>query len=358
MTDAPPAAECREVSAGYGRVSVLRGTDLSLGDGEVVALLGASGSGKTTLLHTLAGLVRPTHGEIRLAGRVVAAPGRWVPPERREVGLVFQGAALWPHLDVRDTVAYPLRRRGYSRADARREADALLERVGLSALAQRFPAQLSGGEQQRVGLARALARDPALFLFDEPTAHLDPHLRGVVLEEIARRREALGAAAVYATHDASEALAVADRVVVLRSGDVVQAGSPREVYERPLDADVARLTGPVSLLSTLPGGVPVPCAEAGAQAPPGPAERLAAQAVLPTAARWLVRPEWVSFGGDLPGVVDSARYRGSHTDYGVDVAGEFLLVREAGPSRRTPGAQVTLTLHAAWALRPAPCGDA
>jgi len=342
------AVACRGLCVAYGSVPALHQLDLQIPVGQVLALLGASGSGKTTLLHTLAGFLRPTAGEVLLAGRVVAGAGRWVPPERREIGLVFQGAALWPHLDVRDTVAYPIRRRGRSRTDARRDAEALLARVGLSALADRYPAQLSGGEQQRVGLARALARDPALFLFDEPTAHLDPHLRGVVLEEIARRRQALGAAAVYATHDATEALAVADRVAVLRSGHLVQVGTPQEVYERPVDVDVARLTGPVSLLRTVPGSGAAARRDPVRHVDPATGER----------ATWLVRPGWASFGGDVQGAVLAVRYRGPHTDYEVHAGTETVLVREQGRPQRVVGAQVSLAIHRAWPLRDLPRGDA
>jgi len=327
----------------YGDVAVLTDVDLEVGAGEVLALLGASGSGKTTLLHTLAGFVRPGAGEVRLAGAVVADPRTWVAPEHREVGLVFQGAALWPHLNVLDTVAYPIRRRGRSREEARANARLLLEQVDLLALAERLPAQLSGGEQQRVGLARALARDPALFLFDEPTAHLDPHLRAVVLDEIARRRQALGAAAVYATHDATEALAVADLVAVLRAGRVVQVGTPEEVYERPVDLDVARLTGPVSLL----GSGRTRMSERGQTPRPeqGPTHR-GGQADDAE----LVRPDWVSFGGGVPGVIRYVRYRGSHTDYAVDVAGDVLLVRETGQPPRRANDIVGLSIRRTWPL--------
>jgi ABC-type Fe3+/spermidine/putrescine transport system ATPase subunit len=325
LTTSPAAVACRGLSVAYGDVPALTDVDLELGAGQVLALLGASGSGKTTLLHTLAGFIRPTTGEVLMDGHLVAGPHTWVAPEHRKVGLVFQGAALWPHLNVLDTVAYPIRRRGCSRAEARAGAQVLLERVGLTALAARRPAQLSGGEQQRVGLARALARDPALFLFDEPTAHLDPHLRGVVLDEIARRSEALGAAAVYATHDATEALAVADLVAVLRDGRVVQVGTPGEIYERPMDLDVARLTGPVSLLESGPANGPGSSGQAR-----------------------LVRPDWVSFGGDIPGTVSLVRYRGPHTDYAVDVVGGTLLVRETGRTRRNPGAVVGVSIHRTW----------
>ena len=277
---ATSALRLGDVSVSYGHVGVLAGLDLELDGGEVMALLGSSGSGKTTLLHTIAGFIEPDSGAITIGDQVVAGRGRWVDPEERRVGLVFQGAALWPHLTVIDTVAYPLRRRGTPKAQSRREAGALLERLGLFALADRLPAELSGGEQQRVGLARALARDPAVFLFDEPTAHLDTHLRSLVLEEIARRRAALGAAALYATHNAAEALAIADRVAVLRHGRLVQVGTPREVYEQPVDVETARLTGPASFLdgSTL--------AVTGAAGGHG---------------QVLVRPDWVRLDGDLPG---------------------------------------------------------
>ena len=325
--ESSPAVICRGLSVAYGAVPALTDVDLQVGQGQVLALLGASGSGKTTLLHTLAGFIRPTGGEVCLAGEVVAGEGRWVAPEHREVGLVFQGAALWPHLTVLDTVAYPIRRRGRSRAEARDLAEVLLGQFGLTALAGRLPAQLSGGEQQRVGLARALSRDPALFLFDEPTAHLDPHLRGVVLEEIARRRQALGAAAVYATHDATEALAVADLVAVLRAGRVVQVGTPGEVYERPVDLDVARLTGPVSLL-----------------------QDGAATGQERSVQGRMVRPDWVSFGGDTPGTVVHVRYRGPHTDYAVDVAEGTLLVRETGRTCRSPGETVSIWIKRTWSF--------
>ena len=213
----PNAVACAGLSVGHGR-PVLAGLDLAVGPGETLALLGSSGSGKTTLLNAIAGFAAPLAGQIWLAGELVSGPGRLMPPERRRVGMVFQDHALWPHLSVLDTVAYPLRRSGASRAAARRDAQAILEQMGLGPLAGRRPGQLSGGEQQRVGLARALAAAPGLYLFDEPTAHLDANLRAQILDEVARRRAADGAAAIYATHDATEALAIADRVAVLHSG--------------------------------------------------------------------------------------------------------------------------------------------
>lgn len=318
-----------DVSVSYGQVTVLAGLALELDGGGVMALLGSSGSGKTTLLHTVAGFIEPDSGVITIGDKVVAGRGRWVAPEERRVGLVFQGAALWPHLTVLDTVAYPLRRRGTPKTQSRREAGALLERLGLFALADRFPAQLSGGEQQRVGLARALACDPVLFLFDEPTAHLDTHLRSLVLEEIARRRSALGAAALYATHNAAEALAIADRIAVLRDGRLVQVGTPREVYEQPVDVETARLTGPASFLD---GSTWAQTVAAGAPA------------------QVLVRPDWVRLDGDLPGWVEAVRYRGPHTDHVISVLGGQLLATAPGPPRLRAGEPVGVTVTHCWPM--------
>ena len=204
--------------------------------GEVVALLGPSGSGKSTLLNAVAGFLPPAGGTIRLRQRVVADARRAEPPERRDVGVVFQNYALWPHLTALDTVAYPMRRRGIAPAEAKAEARRILTLLHIGQLADRRPGELSGGEQQRVGLARALARQASLYLFDEPTAHLDTHVRGVFLDELVARRSAIGAAALYATHDAEEALGLANRVALLErrapgagrfaAGGVRPAGRP------------------------------------------------------------------------------------------------------------------------------------
>ena len=237
----------------YGTITVLDSVDLSVAKGEVLALLGPSGSGKSTLLNAIAGFVPVESGEITLGTRLVAAPNRADPPERRDMAFVFQDYGLWPHLTAVDTVAYPLRRRGLDRATARVQAKDLLDRLGIGELADRKPAALSGGEQQRVGLGRALARHAALYLFDEPTAHLDAHLRDVFLGEIAARRRETAAAAIYATHDAAEALGLADRVALLVAGRVIQAGTPQQLYAEPVSAAAARLTGPASILSDCVG---------------------------------------------------------------------------------------------------------
>ncbi len=303
----------------YGTITVLDSVDLSVAKGEVLALLGPSGSGKSTLLNAIAGFVPVESGEITLGTRLVAAPNRADPPERRDMAFVFQDYGLWPHLTAVDTVAYPLRRRGLDRATARVQAKDLLDRLGIGELADRKPAALSGGEQQRVGLGRALARHAALYLFDEPTAHLDAHLRDVFLGEIAARRRETAAAAIYATHDAAEALGLADRVALLVAGRVIQAGTPQQLYAEPVSAAAARLTGPASILSTASGPL-------------------------------LVRPDWVRFGGDRAGVVVDVWYRGSHTDYALLTADGELLVRSlAGPAHER-GEQITWSLDRAWPL--------
>ncbi len=342
---------CRDLAIAYDRVRVVEGFDLEVASGESIALLGPSGSGKTTILSAVAGFIDPVAGEIRLRGELVADAARSIPPERRRVGMVFQHYALWPHMTAVDTVAYPMRRRGTDARGARTEASALLERLGLAGLADRLPSQLSGGEQQRVGLARAIARDPDIFLFDEPTAHLDTPLRAALQEELATRRAATGTAALTATHDVGEAMAVADRVVLLREGRPVQVGTPAEVYERPVDPWAAALTGPASVIEVVvadPGG-------AGRPAHVRIGESTVALPGVATASgprRLLLRPDWVALDGDLPAVVRGAWYRGPHTDYRLETPAGSVAVRVAGPQRLAIGASVGWRIERAW-----PIGD-
>lgn len=349
----PPALECTGLTVRHGGVSVLDQVQLTVGNGQVLALLGPSGAGKSTLLYAVAGFLRPTAGTISLAGRLVSGQRVQVPPERRSVGMLFQGYALWPHLSARDTVAYPLRRAGRSAAEARSAADALLTRLGTAGLADRRPEALSGGEQQRVALARALARDADLYLFDEPTAHLDSALRARVLDEVAERRAATGAAAVYATHDATEALAVADVVALLRGGRIVQCAPPQVAYAEPVDRWVAELTGPASVLSVVVddvragsvrlavGGIAAAVAGGAAgDSQPGRGRVVAA----------LVRPDWATLGGPFPGRVRRVRYRGPHSDYQLETAAGEVTVRAAGPPSLAEGSPTGWSLSRVWLL--------
>ena len=339
--------ECRAISVAYDAEPVLRSLDLEVGPEEVVAVLGPSGSGKTTLLYAVAGFVDVNAGEISIGGRTVAGVDRRDPPEERNVGFVFQHYALWPHLDALETVAYPLRRRGSESDEAVEEARDLLERMGIAELAHRRPAELSGGQQQRVGLARALAGRPALYLFDEPTAHLDTVLRVALQEELAEQRRASGAAAVYATHDSGEALAIADRIALLRDGTIVQVGGPEEVYARPVDLWAARLTGPASILRVDvarvgPRDVVIRC--------DGRAVKARGVVAAPGWTSVLVRPDWAVLGGDLPGRVTHVWYRGPYTDYRLETAVGLVEIRRDGAPIARPGERIGWSLRRVWSV--------
>jgi len=239
----PPAVEFRGVSKRYGSVLALNEVSVTVERGCFLVLLGPSGSGKSTLIRCLAGIEDLTAGTIALGGTVVADPRRQLPPERRDLAMVFQDFALWPHMTVQQNVAFAMRRRRTSGEEARREAAAMLERVGLAPLRDRYPYELSGGEQQRVALARALVARPALLLFDEPLSSLDANLRERLRIEIATLVREAGASAVYITHDQTEALALGDQIGVLAAGQLLQHDSPESIYGAPADPFVARFTG-------------------------------------------------------------------------------------------------------------------
>jgi ABC-type Fe3+/spermidine/putrescine transport system ATPase subunit len=347
-TSRTPVLELRDLSAAYGTVTAVNEVSLQVGPGEMLALLGPSGSGKSTLLHTVAGFRLPTHGEVWLKGSRAATARRAEPPERRDVAVVFQGYALWPHLSAVDTVAYPIRRRGSRRSAARAEAMEILERLRIAHLADRHPAELSGGEQQRVGLARALARQASLYLFDEPTAHLDTHVRTVFLDELVGRREASGAGGLYATHDAEEALGLADRVALLDAGRLIQIGTPRQVYDEPLDEWAARLTGPTSILmADVAAEADGPCTvtlDGEVVVIDAPVQPVRGRASI------LVRPGWAHLGGNLSGRVSAVRFRGPHSDHLVETPFGQVLIREAGSSRLAVGDNVRWRLARVWPL--------
>jgi molybdate transport system ATP-binding protein len=225
--------------------------DLQVADGEVLALLGPNGAGKSTLLRVLAGLLPPDAGLVSVDGAVWDDPGAGVhrAAHERLVGMVFQDYLLFPHLSAVDNVAFGLRTRGMRRAEARATAARWLDRVGLAGLGDRKPGQLSGGQAQRTALARALATDPQLLLLDEPLAALDARTRLTVRAELRRHLAAFPGSTVLVSHDPVDAMALADRVVVVEEGRVVQAGTPAEVAGRPRTDYVARLVG----LSLLPG---------------------------------------------------------------------------------------------------------
>lgn len=337
------ALECSRVTVRYGDVTAVDELDLVVRTGETVALLGPSGSGKTSLLYAIAGLLSIDGGSIALASELVATPDHSLPPERRSVGLVFQNYALWPHMSALDIVAYPMRRAGVARAAARHRALGLLEKVGIGALADRRPAELSGGQQQRVGLARALAREARIYLFDEPTAHLDAVSKVTTLDEIDRRTAETGAAVIYATHDSAEALALADRVAIMRDGRIVQIDTAQAVYERPIDIDAATLTGSASVLRARMATDGSHVAVAGASIP-------VHTDVVDEAGEVdvIVRPEWVSLHGPLAGEVIDVRFTGPHTDYRIITSAGELNARVPGPPQWERGESTGATIERGW----------
>lgn len=239
----------------FGAADVLQDVALTVMPHETVALLGPSGCGKTTLLRIAAGLISPCRGNVRIAGNLVAdGTGLSLPPEARGLGMVFQDYALWPHLSVLANTAFPLRMRGVSRAARDQSAMAALERVGLGHLAQRFPGTLSGGQQQRVALARAIVAAPPLVLFDEPLSNLDRELRESLALEMRTLLHDLGLAAVYVTHDQSEAFTIADRVAVMLGGRIAQIDTPERLFEHPASAEVAQFLNIGALLDGMVSG--------------------------------------------------------------------------------------------------------
>lgn len=231
------------LSKRFGEKSALNEVNLSVKPGSFLVLLGPSGSGKTTLLRCLAGIERPTGGSVSMDGRVVVDSTTFLPPEKRDLAMVFQDYALWPHMTVAKNVGFALHRTSIPRAEGETRVGDILEKVGLADHANRYPNELSGGEQQRVALARALVAEVGLILFDEPLSNLDADRREALRIEIATLTRESGATCVYITHDQAESFALADRIGVLNHGSLVQFGQPEEIYQAPATAFVARFTG-------------------------------------------------------------------------------------------------------------------
>jgi iron(III) transport system ATP-binding protein len=236
----------RDLTRSFGNQVVVRGVDLDVVSGSLVALLGPSGCGKTTTLRMIAGLDAPTSGVIELGGLRVNGPGVFVPPERRRLGMVFQSYAVWPHMNVLANVRFPLDMLRVNGAEANRRALAALDMVDLRSLEMRYPHQLSGGQQQRVALARALVAEPQVLLLDEPLSNLDATLRTEMRREIRELARRVGLTVILVTHDRDEALSMADQVAVMLEGRIRQMGPPAHVYNQPADGQVARLAGPWS----------------------------------------------------------------------------------------------------------------
>lgn len=236
----------------FQEYQALKNINLEIEQGEFVAILGPSGCGKTTLLRLLAGFLKPTLGEIEMDGVIVADKDHVVEPNQRNIGMVFQSYALWPHMTVKKQVLFPMQHSHYSNYktdEARKQrANEMLELVGMTGMEERYPSELSGGQKQRVAIARALANEPSLLLMDEPLSNLDAELKIEMRREIRRLHKKTGATILYVTHDQEEALGMADKIVVMSQGEIQQIGSPEEIYTRPANAFVARFVGQSNLI--------------------------------------------------------------------------------------------------------------
>ena len=237
------------VAKSYGAFKAVHGIDIAVGAGQMVSLIGPSGCGKTTTLRMIAGLEHLNAGRITVGGVVLSGDGITTPPEKRDMGMVFQSYALWPHMTVQDNVGYGLRRKGMARDAVAERVAEVLRLVGMPDLGLRYPGQLSGGQQQRVALARAIASRPRILLFDEPLSNLDAVLREHMRFEIRSLQQKLGITSVYVTHSQEEALALSDHIVVMDKGRVAQAGTPAQIYDTPRNAFVAGFIGLTNILT-------------------------------------------------------------------------------------------------------------
>jgi iron(III) transport system ATP-binding protein len=343
-----------------GRPAV-NGVSFHVPSGEIVVLLGPSGCGKTTTLRCVAGLEHATGGRISIGGRVVSAPedGVMVPPRLRNIGMVFQSYAVWPHMTVEQNVAYPLRHRGAPRVEIERRVGDVLDLVGLSEFARRAVVALSGGQMQRVALARSLVYRPQLLLLDEPLSNLDAQLRLRLRDDLRRIIKQAGVTAVYVTHDQAEAVVLGDRIGVVRDGKLHQMASPDQIYNRPADLFVASFTGASNLL---PGRVVARNGEFGtveAQSGQCLTAWLPSGVQAGEAVKIAVRPENVRLGGDgsaevnrFTARVTGQRFQGTQTIYELAALGGRLEAVELGTNmRHAIGSEVDLVLPPAqcWA---------
>ena len=348
--------EARALTKAYQRNAVLKGVDLRVERASLVVLLGPSGSGKTTLLRCLAGTERVTSGDLRIDGREVASTSLHLAPERRNLSMVFQDYALWPHMTAAANVAFALRRLSLGKAERRRRALEMLERVGLSPLADQYPTRLSGGQQQRVALARALVAGMPLLLCDEPLSNLDTHLREQIRVEIATLSRDSGATVIYITHDQQEAFALADQLAVINEGRICQMASPEDVYWHPADPFVAQFTG---LSGHLTGTVVGLAGDRLCRVRIG-ATDVVATTVRPPSPRTqvslLLRPDSLSIcssectDGILYGMVRDSAFRAGAYDHVVETADGARLVGVRSASRASRGANVGIAVDPAGCL--------
>ncbi len=327
----------RNLRKAFGAVEVLHGLDFDIADGEFIAVLGESGCGKSTFLRIVAGLEDATSGEIDIDDRDVTH----LTPKERDIAMVFQTYALYPHMTVRENIEFPLEVLGQSREERRRRSDNAADLLNLTPYLDRKPRDLSGGQRQRVSMARAIVREPKVFLFDEPLSNLDAKLRVQMRGEIRRLQQRLGVTAIYVTHDQVEALTMADRVMLLNGGRIEQFAPPLELYDRPASVFTAGFIG----------SPPMNLVDASVVAP-GQIVALGAEFAVAAGQMQVVtlgfRPEHLevseSGGGQFTGRVESAENTGDRLILAVEVDGQLLNVSMSERRSLKPGDTVNLTL--------------
>ncbi len=306
----------------YGHHNAVDHVNLHVEDGEFISLLGPSGCGKTTTLRMLAGFIVPDQGQILVDDKVVSSSKKTIPPEKRNMSMIFQSYAIWPHKTVFENVAFGLQLRKVNKSDLERRVTRALEVVKLGKMADRYPAQLSGGQQQRVALARAVVIEPEILLMDEPLSNLDASLREEMRVEVRRLHDEIGITTVYVTHDQGEALVTSDRIVVMYDGSIQQVGTPEEIYETPETEFVARFIGRCNIVRGTLGDDGLVSAASLRIASQSRAEGVnAGHRVLLS-----VRPHSIQMDGDankssqlnrFPGLIEEQVYLGEYREYTV-----------------------------------------
>lgn len=336
--------ELSGIRKSFGNVDAVDGVDLAVEEGELLAILGPSGCGKSTLLSMIAGIACPDEGRLVLDGKVLSGPnGEFASPEKRNIGFVFQNYALWPHMTVEKNISYPLRIRREKKQVIEEETERILKLIRLEQKRSCHPGNLSGGEQQRVALGRALIMKPRLLLLDEPLSNLDAKLRESMQEEIRSIQKTLGITALHVTHDQAEALAISDRIAVMNKGRIVQMGTPPEIYNEPENAFTADFVGTNNVIggrSIRRGGRL--CFDAGS----GFVLDLPGGENFKPRLYCIIRPENVTLAkdGGLPAIVLSRVYKGAHNLYTIDAGGRVLKVQTHCDVGFNPGDVVSYSI--------------
>lgn len=337
----PGSVTFQNITKKFGNFTALPDLSLTVEPGTLVTLLGPSGCGKTTTLRLLAGLEHPTSGRILIGDKDVTM----LPANERDVSMVFQSYALFPHMTSLDNVAYGLESSGLKKKEARERAEEGLKLVGLAGMGHRLPAELSGGQQQRVAVARALVLEPQVLLLDEPLSNLDARLRRRVRTEIRELQQRLGFTAVYVTHDQDEALAVSDTIIVMKDGNIAQQGSPRDLYESPASAFIADFMGeanvvPCDVISVEGGLATIRVGNL--------VHRFAARNIQPGPAQLAIRPNAVNLqaqtGGDFAGRVAHSAYLGDHIEYEIETEHGKLFIVDPDVEQALPS-QTDVAIH-------------